>query len=167
MSYIPSLSELRVEKSRADAILTLSNGETLGGCFFVSKASPRVSGPERVGELLNGERGFFPFEVHDQTGARTALLNRGHVLVVTLAEDEARRDAGYEMASERRVSLLLTNGQSLEGVVRIYQPETRARVSDWTRDGGPFRYLENGGTTLLVNQAHIIEVREVRAEESV
>lgn len=165
MSYIPSLSELRVEKTRADAILTLSNGETLGGCFFVSKASARTSGPERVGELLNLERGFFPFEVHEQTGARTALLNRSHVLIVTLAEDEARRDAGYEMASERRVALLLSNGHTIEGIVRIYQPEARARVSDWTRDGGAFRYLENGGTTLLVNVAHVIEVRELTAEE--
>jgi hypothetical protein len=160
MPYSSGLSELRVEKARADAILTLSNGDSTGGCFFVARTSARTAGPERVGELLNAERGFFPFEVRDEKGPRTVLVNRSHVLVVMLADDEARRDAGYEMAPERRVSVTLSNGRAIQGRVRIYQPEGRARLSDWTRDAGQFRYIETDEGTLLVNVAHVIAVSE-------
>jgi len=51
-------SEFRVEKERIDALLTLSNGDSAPGHFFVSRNSAHTSGPERVGELLNAEAGF-------------------------------------------------------------------------------------------------------------
>ena len=57
------LSEFRVEKSRAEATLTLSNGASVRGCFFVAGSSRTHAGPERVKDVLNGETGFFPFEV--------------------------------------------------------------------------------------------------------
>src|SRR6266404_4623143 len=85
-STVPS--EYRVEKRRADAIVTLSSGQTERGCFFLASSSTRHDGPERVAELLNSEHGFFPFEIHDDSGTHTVLYNRSHVLIVVLAEDE-------------------------------------------------------------------------------
>jgi hypothetical protein len=154
-------SEFRVEKERIDALLTLASGDSAPGHFFVAQISAHTAGRERVGELLNAEAGFFPFETLDGRGTRTVLYNRDQVIMVTLADNEARRDPGYDVAPIRFVSLLLSNGNRVDGSVRVYRPEGRDRLSDWARPGDTFRYIESGDTTLLVNIAHVIEVSEV------
>ena len=105
-------SEFRVEKQRSDAVIILTNGTSVAGHFFLAQASPTSTGRERVGELLNAESGFFPFEDED---GDTVLYNRDHVVTVEVFDDEARRDAGYGVATERIVSLSLSNGQQLRG----------------------------------------------------
>jgi hypothetical protein len=82
--------------------------------------------------------------------------------MVALRENEARRDPGYDVATERSVSVLLSNGARVAGSVRVYRPAGRDRLSDWARHADTFRYIEMGDTTLLVNIAHVIEVSEVR-----
>ena len=162
MQTEPAASEFRVEKQRIDALLTLANGDSAPGHFFVARNSAHSAGAERVGELLNAEAGFFPFETLDGHGTRTVLYNRRHVIVVALADNEARRDPGYDVATERFVSLLLSNGERVIGSIRVYLPEGRDRLSDWARHADCFRYIETGETTLLVNISHVIEVSEVR-----
>jgi hypothetical protein len=93
--------------------------------------------------------------------SRTLLLNRAHVITVEIFDDEARRDPGYNVAQRREVSLLLSNGERVNGIVHVYQPEGRDRLSDWTRQPETFRYLETPAGTLLVNAAHIVAVTEV------
>jgi hypothetical protein len=159
MNFI-SASEFRVEKHQAAADVTLSSGETPCGCFFVSGGSPRHNGPERVGDLLNAEPGFFPFQVRDREGARTVLYNRTHVILVALAENEATRDPGYSLATRRQVTVVLSNGRTLAGAVRIDQPEGHNRLSDWVRHGDAFRYLETEEMTLLINLAHVVSIVE-------
>jgi len=161
MSANSQLSEFRVEKIRSHATLALAGGDTVLGCFFVSESGARLPGPERVSELLNAESGFFPFEVHDGGAPRTVLFNRAQVLTVTLADNEAQRDPGYDVASPRAVALRLANGRRVVGTVRVHQPRGRDRLSDWTRDSDQFRYVECDETTLIVNIAHVIEVSEV------
>jgi hypothetical protein len=161
-----SESELRVEKARAEAIVTLSNGDSVHGWFFVSGGSARHAGPERVGDLLNGETGFFPFEIDDGGPRRTVLYHRRHVVTVGLGMNaEARLDPGYEVAKERTLSLVLTTGRQLVGKVRIHCPEQQDRLSDWARSPELFRYLETGGGTFLVNAAYIVEVHEALDHE--
>jgi hypothetical protein len=154
-------SEFRYEKQRADALVTLVGGEHVRGCFFVSAGSATHTGAERISDLLNSENGFFPFEAHIGTRQMTVLYNRAHVIAVAVFDDEARRDPGYSVAPRREVSILLSNGDRVNGVVRVYRPEGRDRVSDWTRQPEIFRYVETTETTLIVNAAHIVAVTEV------
>ena len=158
----PSPSDFRIVKQRTDAVVTLSGGLTTQGCFFIAGGSARHSGPERVGDLLNSESGFFPFEIHSVGRAHTVLYNRNQVVMVALGGEEARGDPGYDVATQRFVSVLLSGGQRIVGAVRVYRPEGRDRLSDWARQPEPFRYVETAdGMTLIVNVAHIIEVNEV------
>ena len=60
------------------------------------------------------------------------------------------------------MSVLLSNGQRVDGVVRVYRPEGRDRLSDWTRQPEVFRYIETERCDILiVNAAHIVAVTEV------
>ena len=154
-------SEFRFEKRRVGATVTLSSGNATRGCFFTAAASAPSNGPERVGDLLNAEQGFFPFERHGDEGASTVLYNRAHVVLIELHDREERRDAGYNVATPRLVSILLTTGQRIVGTVRIYRPSGRDRLSDWARQPEPFRYVEDADVTYLVNAAHIVDISEV------
>jgi hypothetical protein len=147
-------SEYRFEKRRVDATVTLSSGQSTLGCLF-------TAGPELVSNLLNSSHGFLPFEIQESGGSRTVLYNRAHVVLVALTDNEAEREPGYNVATRRFVSILLSTGQRVTGAVRVYQPAGRDRLSDWTRQPETFRYLETGALTFLVNATHIVDISEV------
>lgn len=153
------MSEFRVEKRREAAEITLSTGATLAGHFFLGGSSQAHAGPERVGDLLNLGSGFFPFESDGQT----ALLNRAHVIKVVLAQDviEAQLEDGYDLATRRRVTVLLSSGEQVTGQVTVYRPAGRDRLSDYAHLDDRFRYLEQADRTLLINSLHIVSLLEV------
>ena len=161
MSGLNRSAGLQFEKHRAFARILLSNGERRDGCFFVAGVSAWHEGPERVGELLEKHDGFLPLESSADTGARTFLINPSHILMVELADDEARSDSGYVVARRQPVSVLLSSGQRITGVVHVHRPEGQDRLSDWTRQPGRFRYVETTSGTCLLNAAHIVEVSEI------
>jgi hypothetical protein len=84
-------------------------------------------------------------------------------VVVTLLENttEAQLDPGYSLASEREVRMLLSNGETVEGRVRVYRPAGRDRLSDYARVPETFRYVETDDATVIVNSTHIVELREI------
>jgi hypothetical protein len=156
------MSEFRISKERVGATLTLSDGRTVTGSFFVAGSS-RLHKPERVQDVLNGGSAFFPFEVRDATSIHTGLFNRDQVVLVTLTNDEAHAEAAYEVAKPASVSMMLSNGTRLTGMVRVYCPQGRDRLSDYTRADELFRYLETSSGLLLVNFRHVLELSELEA----
>jgi len=156
------MSQFRVEKRRVEAELTLSSGHSVRGIFFLAGSCSRHAGPERIADLLNAQDGFFPFETAaDRAG--TLLVNRAHVIAVRLLEqtNEPQLDPGYAVAPERRVIILLSNGTTLSGSVRVYRPEGRDRLSDYAQSPDAFRYLESAAGTFVVNRAHIVNLKEI------
>jgi hypothetical protein len=156
------VSEFRIEKRRAEAALTLATGTTVRGCFFLSGSSASHAGPERVADLLNAETGFFPFELKTTGEPFTVLYNRAQVVLVSLLDEtiEAQLDPGYSVATERVIRILLSNGDAVDGIVRVYRPSGRDRLSDYARAPEIFRYVETPGGTVIVNAEHIVELRE-------
>jgi hypothetical protein len=127
----------------------------------VAGTSATHEGPERVKDVLNAEGGFFPFEVDSSSGTRTVLYNRDQVIFVSLRDNnEPRLDPGYDVATRRVVSMLLSNGVRLEGVVSVHRPQGHDRLSDFARSSEHFRYLETPNGTCLVNVRHLIELVE-------
>lgn len=155
------LSEFRVEKSRSRGTLTLTNGTSVHGCFFLAGGSRTHAGPEGVKDVLNGETGFFPFETEGPGGSRTVLYNREHVMFVALEDkEEPRRDPGYDVATERNVALVLSNGTRLHGTVRVFCPQGHDRLSDFASAPDMFRYLESANATYVINVHHLVELIE-------
>src|SRR6187455_2655080 len=155
------MSEFWVEKRREAADVTLVTGATLAGVFFLSGSSQLHAGPERVGDVLNFEPGFFPFECNGET----SLINRAHVLKVVLPPQmiEVELDAGYDIAKRRHVRILLTTGESITGHVVVFRPYGHDRLSDYAHVDERFRYVELADRTLLVNSAHIVALTEVQS----
>jgi hypothetical protein len=156
------VSEFRVEKRREAAEITLSTGTTISGHFFLSASSQVHAGPERVGDLLNLDGGFFPFEAPN---GETSLINRAHVIKVVLPEHviEAQLDDGYDLAPRRHVTILLSSGEQVTGHVTVFLPPGRDRLSDYAHIDDRFRYVEQSDRTLLINSSHIVSLLEVNA----
>lgn len=155
------MSEFWVEKRREAADVTLVSGTTLAGVFFLAGSSQLHAGPERVGDVLNFEPGFFPFECNGET----SLINRAHVLKVALPPQmiEAELDAGYDVGKSRHVKILLTTGESITGHVVVLRPYGHDRLSDYAQAYERFRYVQLPDRTLLVNSAHIVALTEVQS----
>ena len=158
------MSELRVEKRKEEAELTLSTGTRVKGVFFLAAFSGRHAGPERVTDLVNGELQFFPFEVAGRDVPPTVLfINRAHVMTVALPANaiELQLEPGYDLAVKRRVSILLSTGARVTGTVSIFRPTGHQRLSDYAQFEQPFQYLETPDRTLIINSAYIVELQEV------
>jgi hypothetical protein len=157
------MSEFRVEKRRADAELTLSTGTRVKGAFFLAGSTAGHAGPERVGDLLNGEQGFFPFELAGGGTPRTVLYNRAQITTIALPSNavEAQLEPGYDLAIKRRVSILLSTGMRVAGTVSVCQPVGRDRLSDYVHFEQTFWYLETSDHTLIINSAHVVDLLEI------
>ena len=158
------MSEFRFEKLRVPARLTLASGDIVAGTFFVAGSASGHHGPERVGDLLNEQPGFFPFEREDGT---TVLYNRAQLVMVALTARaaEAKTEPGFEVAKKLRVTMLLSTGDRLSGTVPVYRPYGRERLSDYAQTPEAFRYLLTPDRELLVNAAHVVELRETGEAE--
>jgi hypothetical protein len=155
------MSEYWIEKRREAADVTLVTGATISGVFFLSGSSQVHTGPERLGDLLNLETGFLPFE----SNGETSLINRAHVVKVALPTQmiEAQLDSGYDVATRRHVKVLLTTGEAITGHVAIFRPPGHDRLSDYAHIDERFRYVELADRTLLINSAHIVALTEVES----
>jgi hypothetical protein len=154
------VSEFRFEKRRISATLTLAPGTSVSGSFFVALQTSTHEGAERIGDLLNAQAGFFPFELRDGT---TVLYNRAHLVAVALEPgvSEAERDPGYDVATHRHVGMLLSTGMRVKGKVAVYAAPGRDRLSDYARSPQIFRYVVTQKNTLVINAAHIVELTEI------
>jgi hypothetical protein len=156
------MSQFKVEKERVAASLALATGQTVTGCFFLLGSLNNAAGRERVGDLLNTEDGFFPFQRDDGT---TAQYNRAHVVFVRLPAgvDEEALDPGYDVAQRRGVVITLSSGARIDGTVAVYGPAGYERLSDYTRSARQFRYVVTPFGAVIVNSDHIVEVIEKSA----
>lgn len=144
-----------------EAILTLSDGRVLAGCFFLGSGSERHIGPERIGDVLNAKGTLFPFELAEGGNTHTTLIHREHVVTAALSDNEGSLDPAYSVARPHAVSLRLSSGLRVDGAIRINRPPGQDRLSDWADDTERFCYVETGEAAMLVNVNHIVEVREL------
>lgn len=153
------MSEFRFEKRQVSARLHLSTGTTIGGCFFVVTSLTPHGGPERVGDLLNAEDGYFPFQRDDGT---TGQYNRSHVVLVTLPAgmSEEELEPGYPVALRRSVTIALSTSTTIEGTVFVGGPPGRERLSDFIRRAKHFWYVVTSEATLIVNSNHVVALVE-------
>ncbi|MBM3769760.1 MAG: hypothetical protein FJW27_00435 [Acidimicrobiia bacterium] len=161
MLSFQTASPFRMDKRRVEAALTLTTGQSVRGSLFLADSTIVGDGPERVDDLLNQTRGFFPFERMEDGQRRVVLYSVDHVTLARLFHDGAREVPGYEVARVRAVSLVLTGGERVSGRIRVYQPDGRNRVSDWSQEPAVFRYLETEQGTLLININHVVEIIEL------
>lgn len=147
--------ELKLETVQKRAEIRQEGESILSGYFFLSVLSPNGHGPERIIDLLNGEKRFLPFRLE---GGEVILLRRREILTVVPEEDDAPPPVGLfrKIVAEIR----LTSGDTLKGHIFTDLPESHSRLSDFFNRCGDFFYLEAGGRGHLVNSLKVLSIRQ-------
>ena len=161
------MDEFRIEKRHAKAALTLSNGRSVRGRFFLSASAANHAGPERIDDVLNTTARFFPFELEgvSEASPRVVLYSPAHIVFVQVQDPEfdLRADPSYEVAPRESALFLLSHGEHVSGSMHILSPKPAARLSDFTKLTEPFHYVETNDRTLLLNFAHVIEISPLKS----
>src|SRR5688500_12448840 len=110
------MTDLRIDKRRVTATITLAAGERLTGALFLAEQAATHAGPERLLDVLTGPPGFLLLEAVSPIGERqTVLLNRAYIAVIDAdcALDDLADDYAYQVAVQKSVLLQLVNGEEI------------------------------------------------------
>lgn len=121
-----NMEDRKIVKNRRQVLFTLEDGSEVDGKVFLSLYEARHQGPQRVGELLNGEEGFIPVE----TKEGTVHLNVANIVcaITPLAEEG---DDLMTLGEKYRIRISTVGGKQIEGDVFVNLPHDRCRVSDY------------------------------------
>ena len=103
LTVTPGTAAVTVAKKQT---LTLAPGTSVSGSFFVAGQTSHGEGSERVGDLLNAQPGFFPFELRDLRRGVQLFLGGVHGLCRIRIPRRRRRRADL-VRRLRRVHALL------------------------------------------------------------
>ena len=143
-STIVPMSELRIEKHRVEATVMLSDGRSMQGCVFVSAFNVTHSGPESVKDLMNDGPGILPLRAPGGTRARGSSAQPPARAVCDAGQRRgAAAVAGDEVATRRPVSVLLDNGDRLDGFVPV-AASARPRPAERSHAGGRVVLVSRG-----------------------
>ena len=139
------------------AELLCSDGRALHGRVFLPAAEthPRAV---HVLDWLEEPAPFFPF-LPDGEG-RPVLLNKLHVLVVTVFSVTDAEEIAMESGAPRRRIHLDCGAYSLEGEVVIDMPASHSRVLDLLNRPGQFLAVWGSGRCHFVRKSGISRVDE-------
>lgn len=153
-------SEFRIEKVPIPAVVSMANGTKFTGHFFVRAGVGPGHVDEDVRDVLNSEERFFPFHVGPAEQTEVHLINRRHVAIVWLRKPDVEAEiAGSVGITPRKfATLLLSNGESVGGSLRVVMPSGRTRVSDYVNAEETFCYVEGPEGLAIVNLEQVVDV---------
>jgi hypothetical protein len=155
------VNELRVPKRRAEVEVVLPGGATRRVAVFLAEFASSHEGGERLSDLLNGDRAFFP-ALDDEIGEMTFLNRDGIAVARVAAEIEHDPASDLTLPSEFEVAIQLIDGTELHGLVTFVLPPERSRLIDYFNDGPPFFALLEEEHVALVNKRYVSRVAPPR-----
>ncbi|MCF6179119.1 MAG: hypothetical protein L3J63_06990 [Geopsychrobacter sp.] len=128
------MNEQRIKVDSRNIEIVLASGERLQAEIFLQLHGLHLTGPQRVGEVLNGEESFLPIRI-DQ-GVR--LVNLDQVIAVYVAASD-EFDPLLELGAEHEVYVTSMVGDSLKARIFVNLPHGRNRAKDFLNQ--PKRFL--------------------------
>ena len=156
-----AVKELRVPKQRAEVEVILPGRGSHRVAVFLADFAPNHAGGERLSDLLNGAGGFFP--AVDAETDQVVFLNRDTIAVARIAA-AFERDPASELTlpTEHEVSIRLSDGQQIEGLISFVMPPERSRLMDFLNESPPFFRLLQKDCVSLVNKHHVASIATAR-----
>ena len=148
----------QVPKISVNVTAVLSDGSELDGNIFISENLLSYTGTPRLEDFLNqqNER-FFPF--HQEDGD-TMLVNKHRLVYLRSSEDDHKDLEEKLMLKPQNVTVRLTNGQDMEGVVYSTLPKESLRVSDFFNQRETFLPMYADYGKLIINSDLVVWVRD-------
>jgi len=116
----------RIIVETCDVELVMVNGLRICGETFLQLQGVYLTGPQRVGELLNDDETFLPLR-HD---GQVQLVNLEQTVSVSLSA-ELEFDPLLTLGEEHRVRVEAVAGDAIEARIFVNLPGNKSRVKDF------------------------------------
>jgi hypothetical protein len=156
-----SSDDRKLVKRTRDVRVRLATGSELEGTLFLGLFEAAHTGPQTVGDLLNGEEAFIPLK----TNTGVCLINIKQILFArTPAQGEA--DELMTLGARSPVAITLVNTGSLEGDIYINLPEGCRRPKDFFNHAPTFFPLFIGQYIVYINRHFVASAQEPPQEKT-
>jgi hypothetical protein len=155
------METFRIPKQRATVDVVHVDGSTARVSVFLAQSAEAHDGAERLSELLEEPGDFLP--AVDFSSETVQWLNRTGLALVRAAPSLDIQPDGHTIPHEEEVSVFLSNGLVVHGLVTYELPPHLSRLTDFLNDSRAFLRLIEGSQLAFINKRHITRVaaREV------
>jgi hypothetical protein len=154
---LPAPADLAVPKHEVRVRLRTVLG-SFEGVAFVGDNSAHTTGPERVGEVLDGPEPFLPLR---EAGSDRILVyaKKGIRTLIVLDPDRARHEVSeLVLGQPEALEITLADGSSVRGTVYLDPRPEKSRVSTLLNQPDPFLALVSDEGVTYVGKEHILRV---------
>jgi len=149
------MGDQRIAMHERDVLLRLADGSRIEGKVFLGLYEAHRNGPQRLGDLLNGEGCFFPVRSADEV----ILVNLAQIVsAATVADGEA--DDLMRLGEKYRIRVTTLGREEIAADIFVNLPSTHQRVKDALNLSGRFLPLFSGDSILYLNTEFILYVKD-------
>jgi hypothetical protein len=149
------MEEQKIVKNQRWVEFTLADDSVVKGVVFLSLYEAHRPGPQRVGELLNGQDTFLPIK----TGDGTLHLNIDNIIEARTSEEEELHEL-MMLGRKYRVEIITLGGKKIAGDVFVDLPQESSRVSDFLNQPRRFFPLIASGGVIYVARRFILSAKD-------
>jgi hypothetical protein len=135
--------------------MVMVNGLRIHGETFLQLQGVYLTGPQRVGELLNGDETFLPV----RAGSQVQLVNLEQVVSVSLAA-ELEFDPLLTLGEEHRVRVEPVAGDAIEARIFVNLPGDKSRVKDFLNKKTRFLLFLDNDRVIYFARERILRVTD-------
>jgi hypothetical protein len=128
------MEDRRVSVETRQVELVLVTGDRISGEFFLQLQGMHLTGPQRVGEVLNAEECFLPLRIADSV----RLVNLDQIVAVYTAS-EGEFDPLLMLGEEHQIQVTPVVGEPIKVKIHVNLPSGRNRAKDFLNQ--PKRFL--------------------------
>lgn len=151
----PSMEDSKIEKQTRTAAFALSSGKTVEGEVFLRLYEAHHTGPQKIGDLLNGDTPFIPVKTPDGV----VLLNLRQIVSAKVPLEEEQDDLMI-LGQKLSVTVEMTNAWEQSGDVYVNLPEGKDRLKDYINQPGLFFPLFDSKLIVYINRLHILFISD-------
>lgn len=150
-----AVMQMKVDKFRNKATITLSDGRRLDVNFFLSHHSAQHSGSETIYDVLSSVLSYIPLE--DIRTNEVIFVAKTQIVSVELLDREV---VSSLYLRELQIQVDLLNGEVIDGEILIDMPQTKPRLSDFLNLPHKFLYVHREQGDIVVNKGYIVSLKE-------
>ncbi len=144
---------LIVETCQVDLVMV--NGLRISGETFLQLQGIYLTGPQRVGELLNGDETILPV----RSGSQVQLINLEQTVSVSLSAEQ-EFDPLLTLGEEHRVWVEPVAGDAIEARIFVNLPGDKSRVKDFLNQKLRFLPFLDNDRVIYVARKKILRVTD-------
>jgi hypothetical protein len=149
------MDDQRIIVESCEVELVMVNGLRISGEAFLQLQGVYLTGPQRVGELLNSDEAFLPLRRDGQV----QLVNLEQTVSVSLSAEQ-EFDPLLTLGEEHRVRVEPVAGDAIEARIFVNLPGNKSRVKDFLNQKIRFLPFLDNDRVIYVARKKILRVTD-------